>query len=169
MDDYDDLDHSDGVPWDEEYRCEKCGKVFYMRIQNGGDRDFDEGTGRCDKCNSVYCEKCGNWHTFDEEYNKLCETCFNKKLLKSFKEWLDIFQEESCYNNHKNSDKSCDDCIFFYKKGCMMYLFEELIKMQLDPKPDKNFKYERTKRINQKNFAEWQKELKEAIERGSHK
>jgi hypothetical protein len=163
MEDCGDLDHSDGVSGDEEYECKKCGKVFYMRIQDGGKFDFDEGTGRCDECNKVYCKECGDWRTFDEEYEKLCETCFNKKLLASFREWLDIFQEGSCYNYRENSGKSCDDCIFFCKKYCMIYLFEELLKMQLDPEPDKTFKYERTKRINQRHFAEWQKELKEAI------
>ena len=87
----------------------------------------------------------------------------NKKLLDNFKEWLDVFQEKFCYNYREDSDKSCDDCVFFYKKGCMMYFFEELIEMQLDPEPNKSFKYERTKRKNQREFDKWQKQLKEAI------
>ena len=90
----------------------------------------------------------------------------NTALLESFKKWLDSFQEKICYNYREDSEKSCDNCIFFFNKGCMLFLFEELIETQLNPESDKTFKHERTKRKNQREFAKWQKELKEAIEKG---
>jgi DNA-directed RNA polymerase subunit RPC12/RpoP len=54
---------------DEEYHCSKCGAAFFIRIQEGGEFDFDEGSGRCEKCNSVFCKKCVNWYRYGREYD----------------------------------------------------------------------------------------------------
>jgi hypothetical protein len=161
MTDYDDLDHSDGISGDEEYQCEKCGKVFYIRIQDGGQLDFDEGTGRCDVCKSVYCENCGNWHTYGGKYDRLCETCFNEELLNGFAEWYNIFQVEYC---EKKYNRSCDECPFFFKKGCMMMILDDLKNVFHTNELTKR-ELNRLQQKNKKAVAEWQKELKEAIGR----
>jgi hypothetical protein len=81
---------------DEEYRCSKCGKQFYLRPQDTGNIDFDEGTGSCEICGKYFCEECGDWHKYGDKYNKICKTCFGAEMLYDFKDWYDIFEEEYC-------------------------------------------------------------------------
>ena len=154
----DDPDFWNGLNEDEEYHCEKCGKVFSMRVQNDGRFDYDEGTGCCQVCHKVFCEDCGNWHAFGERYEKICLNCFNEKILYAFEEWLEIFDSEYCHNQ-------CDDCFLFFKKGCMMQLLHELIEMtfytdeirQIEQQRELN----RIQRKNREAEKEWEKQLRE--------
>jgi hypothetical protein len=143
---------------DEECRCEKCGKVFSLRMQNTGEYDYDEGNGCCENCYKFFCEDCGKWHIYGGRYKRICETCFNEEMLDSFSEWHDIFEDEYC-------DKQCDDCPFFFKKGCMMILLKELVDMAFYTEDLKKREIDRIQDKNRKAEKEWQKQLHEAIER----
>jgi len=147
---------------DEKYRCEKCEKVFSMRIQDSGIFDFDEGTGRCEKCYKCLCEKCGDWHTYGDRYAKLCKTCFNDEMLCDFFEWYDIFENEYCERNKGN----CDECPFFFKKGCMMMFLKGLTNEAFYTEELKQADIERLQKKNRLAEREWEKQLKEAIEKG---
>jgi hypothetical protein len=154
----DDFEDSIGIE-DEIYHCSKCDKEVIMRIQdNNGEFDFDPGEGRCEICSSIFCEKCGNWHTYSNKYKRICETCFNEEILDGFSEWYDIFEDEYC-------DNQCDDCPFFFKKGCMMILLKELIDMAFYTKELKDRELKRVQDKNRKAEKELVKQLHEAIER----
>ena len=83
-------EEEDSIWEEEEYHCVKCGAVLYMRLQDDGSYDFDEGHDRCEECLDVYCKNCGKWFTYGDRYKKICETCFNKEVLEEFAEWCDV-------------------------------------------------------------------------------
>jgi hypothetical protein len=143
---------------DEECRCEKCGKTFYLRIQSTGEYDYDEWCGCCEKCYKFFCEDCGNWHIYGGRYKRICEPCFNEEMLDSFSEWYDIFKDEYC-------DKECDDCPFFFKKGCMMILLKELVDMAFYTKELKDRELKKIQEKNRKAEKEWANELHEMIKK----
>lgn len=142
---------------DEECHCDNCGKVFYMRTQNNGEYDYDEGYGCCEKCYKFFCDDCGQWRTYGERYKKICKTCFDEEMLDAFWEWYDIFEDEYCENK-------CDNCSFFFKKGCMMILLKELVDMTFYTKEVKEVELKRIQDKNRRAEKEWEKQLHEAIE-----
>jgi hypothetical protein len=158
----DKLIEMDGWIEDEEFHCEKCGKVFSLRIQNTGEYDYDEGAGCCEKCYKFFCEICGNWHIYGGRYKRICETCFNEEMLDSFSEWYDIFEDEYC-------DRQCDDCPFFFKKGCMMILLKELVDMAFHTTEIKQRELERIQKRNREAVKKWEDELREAGAKPSQK
>jgi hypothetical protein len=141
---------------DEEYTCHKCGKKFYMRIQDDGrGLDFDEGTGRCEACGKPFCADCGEWRSYGEEYKKICKTCFNQELLYNFLDWYEIFEDGYC-------DRQCDDCQFFFKKGCMMMLLRDLVDTAFHTDEIKQKELKRRQKRNMEAEKEWEDELREA-------
>jgi hypothetical protein len=153
------MEFEDGLGYeDEEYHCAKCGKHFYQRIKDSGDIDFDEGAGRCGICNKCFCEECGQWHTYGGKYKRICKTCFDGEILDSFSKWYDIFKDEYC-------DIQCDDCPFFFKKGCMMILLQELVDMAFHTKELKEVELRRLQDKNRRAEEEWERHLHEATER----
>jgi DNA-directed RNA polymerase subunit RPC12/RpoP len=155
-------DEFEGWCEDEEYRCSKCGKPFYLRTQETGKIDFDERTGSCEICGEYLCEKCGNWHKYGDKYNKICKNCFDSEMLYDFEDWYENFENEYC--NHQ-----CDDCPFFSKRSCMMIFLHELVEEAFHTKELKEIERQRElKRIQRRNDAaikEWTKQLREL---GSH-
>jgi hypothetical protein len=146
---------------DEEYRCHKCGEIFYMRVQKDGRFDFDEGIGgRCEKCGRVFCDPCGDWRTFGGEYGKICQTCFCGELLGGFAEWRDVFKEEYC--DLYRDKEGCDACPFFFKKGCMMMLLNDLLETAFHTEDLKKAEIERLQHKNKEAVKEWEIRLKEA-------
>jgi hypothetical protein len=147
---------SEGGYEDEEYTCHKCGKKFYMRVQDDGRGfDFDEGTGLCDVCGKPFCADCGEWRTYGDKYKKICTTCFNENILYDFAEWHDIFENEYC-------DRQCDGCPFFFKKGCMMILLRELVDMAFHTEGVKKNELERLQKRNRRAEKMWEEELRNA-------
>jgi hypothetical protein len=141
---------------DEEYTCHKCGKKFYMRVQDDGRGiAFDEGTGLCNVCGKPFCADCGEWRTYGDKYGKICATCFNENILYDFTEWYDIFKNEYC-------DHLCDDCPFFFKKGCMMILLHGLVEMAFHTEGVKKIELERIQKRNRKAEKMWEDELRNA-------
>jgi hypothetical protein len=157
---------NEGAIENEEYRCEKCGAVFSMQVQNNGKIEYDEGSGCCEKCYKFLCKDCGKWYTYGGRYGQICESCFKEELLDSFAEWHDIFQDEFCYNK-KDSDLSCDDCIFFFKKGCTMMFIDELINYAFYTKEMKQKDLKRLQEKNLKNVNDWKQLIKRAIKRSN--
>jgi hypothetical protein len=153
-------DFEDSIGFEDEIcHCSKCNKEVIMHIQdNNGEYDFDSGEGRCEICYCIFCEKCGKWHTYGDKYKKICETCFNEEALNGFTEWHDIFEEWYC-------DNQCDDCPFFFKKGCIMMLLKELVAMAFHTKELKEIELKRIHDKNRKAEKEWEKQLHESIER----
>jgi hypothetical protein len=156
---YRDDDFEDSIGYEDEVcHCKKCNKEIIMRVQdNNGEVDFDPGEGRCEICYGIFCEKCGNWHTYGGKYKKICKTCFNEEVLNNFTKWHDIFEDEYC-------DRQCDDCPFFFKKGCMMILLEELVDMAFHTKELKQIELERLQRRNRKAEKEWENQVHEATQ-----
>jgi hypothetical protein len=79
-------------------------------------------------------------------------------MLAAFLEWHDIFEDEYC-------EKQCDDCPFFFKKGCMMMLLKELVDMTFHTKELKKVELNRIQDKNQETEKEWARQLHEAIEK----
>ncbi|MDR1219680.1 MAG: hypothetical protein LBK73_08745 [Treponema sp.] len=147
---------SEGGYEDEEYTCHKCGKKFYLRVQDDGrGLDFDEGAGLCDVCGKPFCADCGEWRTYGNKYKKICTTCFNENILYDFAEWHDIFENEYC-------DRQCDGCPFFFKKGCMMILLRELVDMAFHTEGVKKNELERLQKRNRRAEKMWEEELRNA-------
>jgi hypothetical protein len=154
-------DNEDTIWEEEEYHCVKCGAVLFMRLQSNGSIGLDEGHDRCEECFDVYCKDCGNWFTYGDRYKKICETCFNKEILEEFAEWHEIFEDEYCHRH----ESGCDGCPFFFKTGCMMMLFDALVDTAFHTKELKKEELNRLQQKNRQAEKEWEKHLKEAIER----
>jgi hypothetical protein len=140
---------------DEEYHCSKCGKVFYLRYQDVGGIGFDSGYGQCPICHNHFCDECAQWHSYGDRYKKICKTCFNQEIINDFSDWYDIFNKEYC-------DRQCDDCPFFFKKGCMMILLHELVDVAFHTEDIKKIELERLQKMNRKAEKLWEEELRNA-------
>jgi len=116
---------------------------------------IEQDTAGCEKCRKTFT-KDYKWHGYGEKYARLCRDCFEELLLDDFLAWHDIFQNEYC----DRREGCCDDCPFFFKKGCMMIILHDLIG---DIFHLKEFELNRLQQKNKEAVAEWEKELKEAI------
>jgi hypothetical protein len=149
---FNDLDKGGGY-YEEEYHCSKCGKIFYMKYQDIGGIGYDPGYDKCPICYKHLCDECAQWHSYGDRYKKICKTCFNEEILYDFTDWYDIFNDEYC-------DRQCDDCPFFFKKGCMMILLYELVGMAFHTEEVKKVELERLQKRNRKAEKMWREELK---------
>jgi hypothetical protein len=114
--------------------------------------------GTCEKCHKVINGDY-KWHRYGKKYNRICQSCFDEEILDDFLAWHDIFEEEYCEKIRQ--EESCDDCPFFFKKGCMMMLFHGLIGNIFH---SKDIELKRLQKRNWEAVKEWEKQLKIAIE-----
>jgi hypothetical protein len=157
-----DDDFEDSIGYEDEiYHCKKCGKEIIRRIQDtenrgDGEFDFDPEEGKCEICYAVYCGKCGGWNTFGGKYRRICGTCFNEKILAIFSEFYDVFNDGYCNNQ-------CDDCLFFFKKGCIIKLLNELLDITFHTQELKQVEIQRIQRRNREAEKNWKERLNKAM------
>jgi hypothetical protein len=61
-----------------EYHCAKCGKTFDLSPKESEGFDFEGHAGKCLKCGQIFCDECGDWHTYGEQ--PICGECYNKEI-----------------------------------------------------------------------------------------